>query len=578
MISVNIPETPFMRAYYNSSDRTRADRVKDAYFSNIRTCFQYRDTLYTDVTLPSVIRAMVKPRIPDDKTFLIFDDKNAASTNIQDTARYYGLSADYILCFQYWLNQERKEEVLRENYNTGEYTAFPMIEKAIRVKTGEIVYIRKDTAGNVIVMCDTVSYKVMRLLSVFIAILYPEIFDEEHPLTDEERTALGYIVFDDNQTRFCNAMQALLEHFNIEDKGIEEELRGLTQKLNNQQIAVLQASLNQQIEAMNHQWNRYLQEQEEYMRIDRQLESARQANNGSDKEDELIAYLRNNHDRIVLDDIREDGTISFWTKTVLTNYSQDEYEMCIANDSRLFMYKTPDLYMASEPLDAIRFAYDRFFGDDPAYAINMVGYYQLNIQNGHANTIRNFRTVDALMSNNYLPNPHLYYYSCLGDYGRYIAQYLANHDVIGAMEQCLTSSASIHFAENITAEKLVQDLWRRSGTFITRLSDDKRLSFIDAFEEGIKLWHEQNDPKQFTMELEQPDLAGTVTVDNPTGTSSTYTINGGQVNVIAPHTTYTINYNDLTTAADILANTIATADANITNMQDQTEPEIEIGF
>lgn len=562
MISVNISETPFMRAYYNSSDRTRADRVKDAYFSNIRTCFQYRDTLYTDVTLPSVIRAMVKPRIPEDKTFLIFDDRNAAFTNIQDTARYYGLSADYILCFQYWLDQERKEAVLRENYNTAEYTAFPMIEKAIRVKTGEIVYIRKDTAGNVIVMCDTVSYKVMRLLSVFIAILYPEIFDEEHPLTDEERTALGYIVFDDNQTRFYSAMQALLEHFDIEDKGIEEELHGLTQKLNNQQIAVLQASLNQQIEAMNHQWNRYLQEQEEYMRIDRQLESARQANNGSDKEDELIAYLRNNHDRIVLDDIRDDGTISFWTKTVLTNYSQDEYEMCVANDSRLFMYKTPDLYRASEPLDAIRFAYDRFFGDDPAYAINMVGYYQLNIQNGHANTIRNFRTVDAVMSNNYLPNPHLYYYSCLGDYGRYIAQYLANHDVIGAMEQCLTSTASIHFAENITAEKLVQDLWRRSGTFITRFSDNKRLSFMDAFEESIELWHEQNDPKQFTMELEQPDLAGTITVGNTTGTSATYMIND----------------EDLTTAADILANTIATADANITNMPDQTEPEIEIGF
>lgn len=47
----------------------------------------------------------------------------------------------------------------------------------------------------------------------------------------------------------------------------------------------------------------------------------------------------------------------------------------------------------------------------------------------------------------YMPNPHIDFYSCIGDYERYIVDYLIEGNYIGAIEQCVQSNKSLNLGE-----------------------------------------------------------------------------------------------------------------------------------
>lgn len=57
-----------------------------------------------------------------------------------------------------------------------------------------------------------------------------------------------------------------------------------------------------------------------------------------------------------------------------------------------------------------------------------------------------------------MPNPHIYYHACLGNYNMAINELLTRHDYIGALEQCAASARSLNFGDSTVMSEFLKDL------------------------------------------------------------------------------------------------------------------------
>lgn len=66
---------------------------------------------------------------------------------------------------------------------------------------------------------------------------------------------------------------------------------------------------------------------------------------------------------------------------------------------------------------------------------------------------------DGEMFKDSIPNPHIHYYECLGDYSRTFNQLMGNNDYIGAVDQCLASVRSLNWGDSCVMEKFFGDMY-----------------------------------------------------------------------------------------------------------------------
>ena len=89
----------------------------------------------------------------------------------------------------------------------------------------------------------------------------------------------------------------------------------------------------------------------------------------------------------------------------------------------------------------------------------------------------------------YMPNPHIEYHRCLGNYRETLTELMRNHEYIGAIEQCIASSRSLAL-NDISAEEGIRDLFKNDARKCVELPDGKvvtareAVKYLKAAEEG----------------------------------------------------------------------------------------------
>lgn len=93
--------------------------------------------------------------------------------------------------------------------------------------------------------------------------------------------------------------------------------------------------------------------------------------------------------------------------------------------------------------------------------------------------------------NDYLPNPHIDHYACIGDFAPTMAEYVASGNYIGAVDQCITSAQTLNFYDSVVTGRFVQDLANYydtrkcivlpDGSFTTI---EKALEYLDGQAQG----------------------------------------------------------------------------------------------
>lgn len=159
---------------------------------------------------------------------------------------------------------------------------------------------------------------------------------------------------------------------------------------------------------------------------------------------------------------------SFVVSTYIDNFDPEMYDtMSRRETSHLFSgYAASGVF---ESVEARKKFMDAVFSDEPKLRIKTCGYYQLGIDG----------TVTSYAGYHYpnncddrIPNPHLHNYNCLGNHARYIIERLQQHDLVGAVNQCIGSCKSVNIGESMTMQRFLRDIFDSTSKIIETMDGE----------------------------------------------------------------------------------------------------------
>lgn len=102
-----------------------------------------------------------------------------------------------------------------------------------------------------------------------------------------------------------------------------------------------------------------------------------------------------------------------------------------------------------------------FVREEPVLRIKFCAAYRFDLDgNVHAQGHHNF---DDYKFAEYMPNPHIDRYRCMGGYERTINCLLGNRDYIGALEQCIASCKSLNWGDSTVMAAFMGTMWEDNG-------------------------------------------------------------------------------------------------------------------
>lgn len=196
--------------------------------------------------------------------------------------------------------------------------------------------------------------------------------------------------------------------------------------------------------------------------------------NGADGDSELVEYFETNKN---LDPIRSEGSeFEFIVKTYMDSWDPDLFET-LSKKAHSSLYEGytvgRDIFRSVE--NRKKFI-NAIFSEDPLIRMKFCGYYRLDIR-GHARSCRGYTYPRTY--NDRLPNPHLQKFACLGTHESIINSCLRKGDVVGAVEQCITSCKSMNLTEPQTYQWHFEKLFSTDNKVI-ELPDHTSVSPVEA--------------------------------------------------------------------------------------------------
>jgi len=176
---------------------------------------------------------------------------------------------------------------------------------------------------------------------------------------------------------------------------------------------------------------------------------------------ELMEYLLRN--KKVVGVSGNDGNYSFFVKSVLSDWDEDEADKIIEN-TRSYLYYSID----PEFFDDWKRLFRAIF-IDRKIKINTCACFSFS-SGGYADAISNAKYPSECVD--CLPNPHIHHYYCTGSFYDNLSQCASNYDYIGVIEVCISSTQNLNFSDGTVLRNLSED--------IVVKCDDKFLTMPDG--------------------------------------------------------------------------------------------------
>ena len=444
-----------------------------------------------DNTFVSTLRALVYPRLGDDDFLNVsFDSSNYNRSVMVDTSIYRCIDAVYvnpdpgsirIHNFRSRYNDDNVAwiEAVRANL-VSIHPQWELLEKVsdFYQKVFNVVcFIDAESKRTLIYVADLDLPK-LHYLQCSIPAFLPWYFDPKDGLTELEMELIKSLR-EKTPARYLECISEFAKQYNFREMAIRDSLRGFEAKVYDAEIQTANSnlrSIRDDIDNYQSQIVDLLSRKSDFeIRLAGLLKKQSEVTDSS----ELMDYFLCNKSLEVLG--VEGQYVSFMVNTYFDYFDEEFAKTCIENDRSA-------IYSCSRfKKESIRLLMEAIFVKRSVRMRVCAAYkFQLG-RNLYALSDDSCEYPD--MSR--LPNPHIYHYSCLGDYRPVMNEMVMNNDYIGAVEQCCASAKSLNFGDGIVMEKFSYDLQNREGKFI-ELPDGTTVTV----ESAIKWLKEQEETNE----------------------------------------------------------------------------------
>lgn len=313
----------------------------------------------------------------------------------------------------------------------------------IRTNTGNECFVYyHENKNQVCIMINSRDIRLYHLLLSFVSLYYPAIFKDK-PLIEEEYNIVKSLS-KDTKDPFVAAVKVLIEPYAYEMRKIQ--LGYLMKMIHENKIAKALQEVNSARQAMLDMQRRYATAIELVKSCVVTYEGMKATESYDEVEEEFIDYLSKTKE---LHNIEIDGSIlKFSVATLLNNYNENAWET-FSKRGGIYDgdYKTR-LLDVFKVLKNRKLLLDHIFSESPDFVVKIAGNYRINLSSCSISADRyyDYNEADPIYKD-YIPNPHLKIFACLGGYENKIMNALQERNYIAAIELCVASAGSVDLDE-----------------------------------------------------------------------------------------------------------------------------------
>ena len=362
---------------------------------------------------------------------------------VEDFVHHYATLSDYpMLCYYIYNINDIQPKYIETRLP--EFKEKKSIAELIKERSGcecTVLYHEKKNCAAIFV--NTADMRVYHVLMSFIPLYFPSIF-AAYPMQAEDYEVIKPLT-KDKKDYFIKAVQDAVQPWLLEFRRLQ-----LNQMLKAMHERKINDALND-VKTTRDRAENCLRQYHDIMQALRECSIRYEGMKAVEVYDEIeegfTEYLATNPS---IHNMKMNGSeLSFTVATRLNNYNADAYAT-FKQRGAIYdgNYRGATLLnVFKEKANRIRLL-DHIFNESPDFAIKIAGNYRLDFGSEYMGTTRGFNYANAdPMYNNYLPNPHIELFGCLGDYSERVHKALKNRNYIGAVEMCIASAGSVNLDE-----------------------------------------------------------------------------------------------------------------------------------
>lgn len=411
MFRKRITESPFIGA---DADQIflniQGDRIldDDSFLSTMRAVLPKRMNQDEQVFLYSLRDSF--PDTPHENMVYVINLTRTEDVNLEEVLRKY-LEGN-----PGWERVERAEAWLKAN------------------RADFSILINKETRTTLIFATHLFT-KSLHLVQAMMPILLPWFFsDEKKNLTDQEK-ALFISLGKKTSDEYEQALIELSKQYNFKEIKLRRLLDGYENITYRRQAENVKNQIELKRESISETKMRLttlISELDSLITTEFGLQ-----NRVESKENHLLDYFLST-DMVSLEDASQNGCITVVCSGLLENFDPEAAETVINNNRATLYYDVRE-----ENKEKMKKLLKAVFIDQEIKILICATYnvmpYDVNAVSGY-----NFSSEYK----DYMPNPHIQEYRCMGGYARYIMDYIERGNYAGAVEQCLVSARSLNWSDS----------------------------------------------------------------------------------------------------------------------------------
>lgn len=421
-----------------------------------------------DVTFLSTLRALVFDRMNDgDKINLIFSGSNYSKNTCDNNPNKAVIRALYdsdvyndgdIVVHSVYGDSDSNDSIFEILEDFEEYSkGFEKIQKVTDFfrKTFRVNCYVNHTERKVVIFVEQLNIRRMHYLQCAILAFLPWYFNPEDGVTQDEMDLIQSLR-ETKPDKYMEAIGKIAEKYDLRTMFIKTRLSGFEVAYEKNRRNVLKERIADRIsdiEDIKYRLSEILnrKREDELTLAGIELKISQKS-----EDSEIVEYFLCNK-KLSLQKVNG-AAMEFVVKDYLTYYDEEMAKRIIDNKTSYVYYPGSVVADIISPEDMETLMKEIFIEQN--LRMRMCCAYRVEmgtIATGIAGYSYGCEFDDCI------PNPHIDRYNCLGDYERTMNERLSENDIIGVIEQCISSCKSLNFADSAVMNVFMKRLYGVSG-------------------------------------------------------------------------------------------------------------------